>query len=102
MLKKGYVVYILLIFKEDKMTILGGHKPHEKSNQETRNTKKGKKYQHYSNTNDIASQLKNVKSIKNYCKIPNNYYPQNKPLNFISNFMNKMSKLLNKEVVELD
>tara|TARA_B100001094_G_scaffold163548_1_gene158271 strand:+ start:347 stop:595 length:249 start_codon:yes stop_codon:yes gene_type:complete len=82
------------------MTILGGHKPHEKSNQEKKNTKKGKKYEHYSVTNDIAAQLKQVKSIKSYCKIPENHYSNNK--SFIANFLNKMNKWLNKEKVEID
>lgn len=84
------------------MTVLGGHRPHEKSNQEKKNTKKGKKYKHYSETNDIAIQLKSVKSLKNYCKIPEDYYSKNQSPNFMHRFMDKMSKWLNKKEVELD
>lgn len=84
------------------MTILGGHKPHKKSNQEKKNTKKGKKYEHYSVTNDIAAQLKQVKSIKNYCKIPEDYFDRKKTKSFITNFMHKMNKWINKEEVEID
>jgi hypothetical protein len=84
------------------MTILGGHRPHEKANQEKKNTKKGKKYAHYSETNDIAVQLKSVKSFKNYCRLPNDYYASDKNQNFMSRFMSKMTKWFHKQEVEID
>tara|TARA_Y200000002_G_C22162338_1_gene447614 strand:+ start:19 stop:270 length:252 start_codon:yes stop_codon:yes gene_type:complete len=83
------------------MTILGGHRPHEKANQE-KSTKKSTKNRHYSETNDIAVQLKSVKSLKNYCKIPEDYYSKHQSQNFMYRFMNKMSKWLNKKEVEID
>ena len=84
------------------MPIIGGHRPHKKSDQEKKNTKKGEKYTHYSHTNDVALQLKNVKSFKNYCKLPDDYYATKSSGKFINKFFHKVTKWLKKQDVEVD
>lgn len=58
------------------MTVLGGHKRHDKGKQKY---KKKHREAMYSKDDDIAWQMRAVKTVKNYCQLPANYFNKVQP-----------------------
>ncbi len=85
------------------MPVLGGHQPHKWSEENEKGVKaKNKVHQLYQSDNDIAGQLKNVEPYRDYCKMPSEYYLPKKEKSFLNAFVDKFTKWLTKEEVEVD